>query len=254
MINYADYKEALPKKLKLWNMDSFNSNLGVTTKLWWQDFFNNKFKGKRILDIGCGKGYHVPYWASNNDVTGIDISKESLDRLREILKRLDLKAELIHRDAERIILEEKFDVININNMLHHAVDVKKVLSNANKMLKENGDLIVVEPVYNFPFRWIIETDFMKGINIFKKYFIGRIEGLEDNEKSLSAKEYISQIKKAGFDIKFRIFDTNFFGYPLTVIRVKNKPIKRIVYEFDRILSSFIPSKFKSFIYIIASKS
>jgi len=39
--------------------------------------------GNTVLDSGCGEGYYTELFSENNDVLGIDISKEALKRLVE---------------------------------------------------------------------------------------------------------------------------------------------------------------------------
>jgi len=251
-VNIEEYKSNLPKPLKLWNMDNVNAMLGTTTKLWWEIFFKRKFINKKILDVGCGNGYHVPYWAMcGNYTVGIDASKSSLNILSNFLKKLGLKAKLVEGFAETTSLNEKFDIVNFSNMLHHVESIPKSLENAKKMLKENGYLIIVEPIYHFPFRWIVETNFLKSINIFKKYFISK-QLTHEEERALSAKKYIEYVRNAGFKIVYLKYDTNFFGYALTLLGIKNKRIKKFVFEFDKIFTKlFVPKALKSFIYIIA---
>ena len=250
--------ETLKKQLNLWNMDELNSKLGVTTKFWWQPFFGGMFEGKKILDIGCGKGYLTPYWAIKNEVTGIDIKKESLDQLKERLEELKLKARLVKGDAEKVIFKEKFDIISINNMLHHSpskdhkTDILKVLSNAKEMLKEGGHLLIVEPLYYFPFRWIVETRFLENINLIRKHFLKKIYGLDEFEYARTANAYLGYVKAAEFKIVYEKYDTNFFGYPLSIMGA-NRKLRRIVFEIDKIFTKLVPNSIKPFIYIIAKK-
>lgn len=251
-INIIRFKRDLPKPLKLWNMDKVNSGLGVTTKLWWETFFHSKFKDKKILDVGCGNCYHVPYWALHkNDIVGLDSSQASLDILSGFLRKLGLKARLKKGFIEDVVFHEKFDIVNFNNMLHHVESIPKSLSNARKVIKEDGYLIVVEPIYHFPFRWIVETDFLKSINIFKKHFIKKDLYYEE-EKALSAKKYLRYICRAGFKPVYVNYDTNFFGYALTLLGVKNRTLKKVVYGFDKIFTRlFVLKSIRSFIYVIA---
>lgn len=251
-INIKQYNSDLTKPLKLWNMDSINASLGVTTKLWWEPFFKGRLKNKKILDIGCGNGYHVPYWAITcNDITGIDSSETSLEILSELLKKLGLKAKLKKGFAEDTIINEKFDIINFNNMLHHVESVPKSLANARKMIKDSGYLLIVEPIYQFPFRWIVESDFLKQINPFRWYFKMK-DIYYDEEKAQPAKNYIQYINESGFDIVYLKYDTNFFGYAVNVLGIRNMMIRRVVYEFDRFFAPILVPKFmRSFIYVIA---
>ena len=252
-IDIEEYKKNLPKPFELWDMDDIHIPLGITKKIWWEQYFHGRFADKKILDVGCGNAYHVPYFALNdNYVTCLDSSKESLSILQDILDKLNLKADMKLGFIEDTVLNEEFDVVNFSNMLHHTTDIKKSLDNARKMLKEFGYLIVCEPIYNFPFRYIVETNFLKNLNPLKRYFIKKnLYYME--EISYPKDTYIQAVEEAGFKILHISYDTNFFGYALGLIGVKNRSIRKVVFKFDKFFTLFIPNYFKSFVYIIAQK-
>lgn len=253
-LDIEQYKNDLFQPHKLWNMDEINALLGTTTKFWWEDYFGSKFVGKKILDVGCGNCYHVPYWSvSGNDVVGLDSSETSLEILGLLLKKLGCGARLVKGSSEDTVLPEQFDIVNFSNMLHHVTDIPKSLENARKMLKDDGFLVVVEPIYHFPFRWALENDFLKKYNPFVRYFIKK-DLFYEEEKASSARQYIECIQAAGFKVLYEKYDANFFGYALSVLNVRNKFIKRVVFEFDRIFTKLVPKKFRSFVYVIASKT
>ncbi len=68
---------------------------------------------------------------------------------------------------ETVELENAFDGVNISNMLHHVEDKKAAPQRFRKALKDDGKLVIVEPNYYYPPRWIIETDFLDSINLVK---------------------------------------------------------------------------------------
>ena len=67
---YADYSRSQfleDQKLKdLWEMDERNKATGVTRKLWWEDHIG-KVENKRVLEVGCGVNYLVPYWLESGN-------------------------------------------------------------------------------------------------------------------------------------------------------------------------------------------
>jgi len=253
-IDMGKYKKDLLKPFDLWEMDELNAGLGVTKKCWWESILGTTFANKRILDVGCGNSYHVPYWASiGREIVGLDSSRESLDVLQGFLTRLEnLSPTLITGFAEDLNVKGKFDVVNYSNMLHHVDNPARCLKRAYEVMDDDGTLLVVEPIYFFPFRWVVETDFFGRVNLLKKYFIKKNLTFEE-EKALSANTYINSVKSAGFEIVYIGFDSNFFGYALNLLGIKNRSIRFWFFHFDKLFTFFVPNSFKSFVYIIGKK-
>ena len=74
----------------------------------------------------------------------------------------------------KMVFNKKYDLINISNVLHHIDDKETVLQNLRNCLKLNGKLLIVEPNYYYPLRWIIETDVLDPFNFIKKCFKLRV--------------------------------------------------------------------------------
>lgn len=236
---------------KLYDMDRFGKDEGLTRKFWWQKYVK-QFSKKKMLDIGCGVSYHLFYWASNdNYVVGLDPSIKSLQINRMLLEKLNLHAYLIMGCGEKIPVKETFDVIHLNNTLHHVESALDTLKEARSLCKETGVLVMVEPNYYWPFRWIAHTDFLKKINIVKKYFI-RKGIMPEHDRSYSYKFILRTLREAGFSAVNIDYDINLLGYTLYFKLKPNSFLGKILYLFDKYLfSRIIPPKFSPFIYIIA---
>ena len=99
--------------------------------------------GKRILDIGCGFGWHAKMFNDYGaDVTGLDFSKEKL----EIFEKLTVGRENItwvYGSAFNIPLKSNFfDVVFMNQTIHHLIDPDLALREAHRVLKENGLIFI----------------------------------------------------------------------------------------------------------------
>ena len=120
------------------NIDLLNKKVGITTKFWWEKYIG-KIKDKNVLEVGCGVNYFVPYWLlTKNNVVACDICKEAIFLLKDIVERLNLpdkSLQLYVGDA--CLIDKKFDIININNVLHHINDIRGILSKLKKMLNKN---------------------------------------------------------------------------------------------------------------------
>ena len=108
------------------------------------------FKGKRMLDLGCGYGWHSIYAMENgsSSVVGIDISQNMLKVAKE--KTNFSEVEYICGAIEDMdFKEESFDIVLSSLAFHYIKDYKELIEKINKVLKPNGILIftVEHPVF-----------------------------------------------------------------------------------------------------------
>lgn len=108
------------------------------------------FKGKRMLDLGCGYGWYSIYAMENgaSSVVGIDISQNMLKVAKE--KTHFSEVEYICGAIEDMdFKEESFDIVLSSLAFHYIKDYKELIEKINKVLKPNGILIftVEHPVF-----------------------------------------------------------------------------------------------------------
>lgn len=119
----------------------------------------NQDKKLSIVDLGCGDGRIMKELADlNHSVTGIDSSREGIKQV----KKNGLTA--IEADLERTlpIEDNSFDVALLLDTLEHLYDQSTILSEANRILKHDGKLIISFPNH-FDIRNRFATLFGKGI-------------------------------------------------------------------------------------------
>jgi SAM-dependent methyltransferase len=252
---YTAYKESLYER-ELYSMDLPNLIAGITKKRWWEDFIGG-VKQKNVLEVGCGVNYIVPYWLEyENMVTAFDICQKRVDLLRTVIfEKLHLcvdKLNLFVEDVETMKLPQKYDIINVNNVLHHVSNIRKALVNIREHLNETGKVLIVEPNYYYPFRWLCETELFAPYNVMKKYCIKK--GLmEEGEKGCVFKELKVMINDIGFTIEVYKKDVNYLGYALSKV-IKNKKLMQGIYWLDRhCISKIVPRIFAPFEYFILTK-
>jgi ubiquinone/menaquinone biosynthesis C-methylase UbiE len=106
-----------------------------------------KYKGLKILEVGCGIGTDLTNFAKSNDAVGIDISKESLKLAKENFKLHDLKGKFIHASATKLPFKDKaFDLIYSCGVLHHIPNIINAVSEIHRVLKPKGKIIIL--LYN----------------------------------------------------------------------------------------------------------
>lgn len=75
-------------------------------------------KGAKILELGTGPGKDWGLLSKNYTVVGSDYSKEFLEHL----KSKSPEGRFLHLDAATLLVDESFDGIYSNKVLHHLTD------------------------------------------------------------------------------------------------------------------------------------
>lgn len=106
-------------------------------------------KGPKVLDVGC-TSHTVEvgslYWLHGQlrqrfpDMTGIDISQENVEKLRQAGFR-----NLYVQSAETFDLPEEFDTIVAGELIEHLGNPGLFLDRARRHLREDGALILTTP-------------------------------------------------------------------------------------------------------------
>jgi len=103
---------------------------------------------KRVLDIATGSGNSVgsirEMFKSNDiQITGIDISRKNIEKARSQLS--DGKTVFaVMNSAYLEFLNDSFDAVTIINSLHHFDDLTRSLTEAFRVLKRDGIMIICE--------------------------------------------------------------------------------------------------------------
>lgn len=127
------------------------------------------FKGKKILDAGCGMGRNS-YWPLKygaESVTALDFDKRSVQRAADNLK-IFKNAQVIYRSIYDIQDQNYFDVVMCIGVLHHLANPLKALNNFFNALKNGGMLVVW--VYSYEGNeWIVKL-----VNPVRKYITSKL--------------------------------------------------------------------------------
>jgi 2-polyprenyl-6-hydroxyphenyl methylase/3-demethylubiquinone-9 3-methyltransferase len=96
--------------------------------------------GRRLLDVGCGGGYLCEEFAKTGfDVTGIDLSQNTLRAAREHATQSSLRINYEEGRAEAIpFSDSSFDYVSCCDVLEHVDDINKAISEIARVLKPGG--------------------------------------------------------------------------------------------------------------------
>ena len=108
------------------------------------------FRGRRVLDLGCGYGWHCKYAVENGalSVLGTDISRKMLEAAQE--KNSDSRIEYRRIAMEDLVFPEgAFDVVLSSLAFHYVRDFEPLIKNIAVWLKSGGELVfsVEHPVF-----------------------------------------------------------------------------------------------------------
>lgn len=97
------------------------------------------WSGLRLLDLGCGRGRYWPHWQGwGVDVTGIDISRRSLEsRSSGTFRAVGSLSRLPWADG-------RFDVVCFLETLQHLPDPVAALREAMRVLVPGGTIVIVD--------------------------------------------------------------------------------------------------------------
>lgn len=98
---------------------------------------------KRVLEVGCGDGRITALLAGGpKELIAIEPDEDKLNEAREKIRGVDFQA----GSGEDLKFPDKFfDVVIFTLSLHHQ-DSKTAISEARRVIKDDGVILVVEPV------------------------------------------------------------------------------------------------------------
>ena len=109
-----------------------------------------EFKDKRVLDLGCGYGWHCLYAAQHDaqSVLGIDISEKMLKQAKEKnnAENITYKQSAMEDLA---FSQDSFDVVLSSLAFHYIKDFKSLVEQISKWMAPNGNFVfsVEHPVF-----------------------------------------------------------------------------------------------------------
>ncbi|HEX3044570.1 MAG TPA: class I SAM-dependent methyltransferase [Bacillota bacterium] len=168
------------------------------------------FHGKRVLDLGCGFGWHCRFAIENGakSVVGIDISQKMLNEAQQ--KTNSERIQYIRMSIEDLDFPANSFEVVISSLAFHYIDsFEHILSKISVCLSIGGDFVfsVEHPIFTasgtqawyydaqgVPLHWPVDRYFSEGIR--QANFLG--EEVIKYHKTLTT--YINSLIKVGFEI------------------------------------------------------
>jgi SAM-dependent methyltransferase len=108
----------------------------------------NGFRGRRLLEIGCGIGTDLVRFASGGAiVAGLDLSETAVALAKQNLAVHGLRGSLMIGDGSTLpFADGTLDVVYAHGVLQYAPDPRRIVEEAQRVLKPGGTAIFM--VYN----------------------------------------------------------------------------------------------------------
>jgi ubiquinone/menaquinone biosynthesis C-methylase UbiE len=102
-----------------------------------------------LLDVGYGSGIFLPELARHTDrLVGLEVHDEA-PRIQELLRRLDLEAELVRGSLYALpFADDEFDALVCISVLEHLTDLDNALTELARVVRPGGAVVLGFPVRN----------------------------------------------------------------------------------------------------------
>ncbi len=237
------------------------NNDGVKTYAMWQfekgeDTIKNylqvtdadsMFKGKTVLDIGCGAGGKSLYYITKGakHVYGVDCVESYKEESAALAQQLGLSEQFtfIHADAKELPYpDESFDTVIMNDAMEHVAEPEAVLKEILRVLTKGGKLYVNFPPYNHPY----------GAHLSDAIYIPWVH-MFFSEKALikSYKELVKDLPDGQNRINFRISEKDGKEYFSYINKMTIKRFKKILKTMNIIPNHYIEMPLRGFLKPLA---
>ncbi len=111
------------------------------------------FKGKRVLEFGCGTGINSVFMAAMGArVTFLDNSREALKLVKRNLDGFSLDGDLVYGDVFDSGFESEFDVVHSEGLIEHFIGKQrqKILDIHAEAAKKHGKIVIIVPNLKSP--------------------------------------------------------------------------------------------------------
>jgi SAM-dependent methyltransferase len=187
-------------------------------------------RGKRVLEIGCGMGFHSELLLrAGARLTSVDLSPTSVEATSRRFALKDLEGDVREMDAEHLEFPDgEFDLVWSWGVIHHSASTGRALKEIHRVLKPRGEVRLM--VYNL-------EGIQAYITMVRRYLFGFWRGKSIDEQlwrdsdGFTARYYTRDSWRDLLSIFFENIRIAFYGQDSDAIplpRQLRRPLLRIV--------------------------
>ena len=196
--------------------------------------------GKEVLEVGCGFGGTISLINDefhNLKIVGVNIDQRQIDRAKEkVFEKNGNDLSFIQGDACKLPFNDNsFDIVLAVECIFHFSDRNKFFSEANRVLKDGGRLVLSDFVLSFNFPKLFNVSLKKsGIPFYGNIQLCTCEAYESLAKSnrfeIEEIEDINDSTLPTYPIVKKVFSKSKMGYLLTQVAELTQKSKMIRYK------------------------
>ena len=143
-----------------------------------------KWRGKKVLEIGCGIGTDsINFARAGAELTIVEFSDRSLEICKERFKVFKLEAAFYCGDAEKlsnVLPAQKFDLIYSFGVLHHTPNPENAFAQLAPFLAPRGEVrLMVYSKISYKLFWLMMENGVKNLqemdNLIQKYSEAQVD-------------------------------------------------------------------------------
>lgn len=212
----------------------------------------HEISGKRVLEIGCGMGYHSELMVrAGAQLTSIDISETSVMATRKRFELRGLLGTVQQMDAVKLDFPDAhFDFVWSWGVIHHSAQTALITKEIARVLRKGGEVRLM--VYNL-------NGMPAYITLIMNYLIGFWRGktldecLWSNTDGFMARYYSSDMLSDLMNVNFSSVTAKTFGQDADAVPLP----RRLRYPILRLMSkqrvADLANKRGSFLFVTAQK-
>ena len=123
---------------------AFFKNQALVAEFIWKRF-TLKDSG-RLLDVGCGEGFFLDFFQKRGwHIEGCDFASDGLEHHNRDLLKYFVQGDIFTITKDKAWRNERYDSLNLGNVLEHVTDPIQLLLNLKNLLHEKSLLRIVIP-------------------------------------------------------------------------------------------------------------